>query len=164
MFGKATVWTIPRCEVLADLQQRFALQRVLFVGDRGMVSEVNLEELLRQGHDYLVGLKRRRHAKLDVWLQGLRDDAWQECPMGVNVQERHGPRPRTGGMQEVPREVLRQTAGTEADGEAGEPGQRVFVIDSDERRAYEQGKREQAMERTRLALTKLQDARGPGQT
>jgi transposase len=142
-------------EVLADLQQRFALQRVLFVGDRGMVSEVNLEELLRQGHDYLVGLKRRRHAKLDVWLQGLRDDAWQECPMGVNVQERHGPRPRTR-VQEVPREVLRQTAGTEADGEAGEPGQRVFVIDSDERRAYEQGKREQAMERTRLALTKLQ--------
>lgn len=143
-------------EVLADLRQRFTLQRVLFVGDRGMVSEVNLEELLRQGHDYLVGLKRRRHARLDVWLQGLRDDAWQECPMGVNVQERHGPRPRTR-VQEVPREVLRQTAGSETGG-AGEEeaGQRVFVIDSDERRAYEQGKREQSMERTRLALTKLQ--------
>jgi transposase len=139
-------------EVLADLRQRFALQRVLFVGDRGMVSEVNLEELLRQGHDYLVGLKRRRHAQLDEWLQALRDDAWQECPMGVNVQERQGPRPRTR-VQEVPREVLRQTAGTAADDEAG---QRVFVIDSDERRAYEQGKREQSMERARQALTKLQ--------
>ena len=60
-------------------------------------------------------------------------------------------RGRAARVQEVPREVLRQTAGSETGG-AGEEeaGQRVFVIDSDERRAYEQGKREQSMERTRL--------------
>lgn len=140
-------------EVLVDLRQRFDLKRVLFVGDRGMVSEANIEALLREGHGYLVGLQRRRNAQLEVWLQGLATAGWQDCPMGVNVQELEGQRPRTR-VQEVPREVLRQTADTESGGASAE---RVFVIDSDERRAYEQAKRTQAMERTRQKLTKLQE-------
>jgi transposase len=39
---------------------------------------------------------------------------------------------------------------------SGEAGKRVFVIDSDERRAYEQRMRERSMEKTRLRLQKLQ--------
>ncbi len=39
---------------------------------------------------------------------------------------------------------------------SGIEGQRVFVIDSDERREYERGKREQAMERTRVKLAAVQ--------
>jgi transposase len=39
---------------------------------------------------------------------------------------------------------------------SGEEGKRVFVIDSDERREYERGKREQAMERTRIKLAAVQ--------
>ena len=50
-------------EVIEDLQTRFSFTRVLFVGDRGMVSEDNLEALKREGHGYLVGLKRRRNAE-----------------------------------------------------------------------------------------------------
>src|SRR5262249_29484635 len=37
-------------EVLRDLKQRFDFQRVVFVGDRGMVSEDNLDQVLHQGH------------------------------------------------------------------------------------------------------------------
>ena len=60
--------------------------------------------------------------------------------MGINVRERHTDPPRTR-VQEI-------------DNVSDE--QRVFVIDSDERRAYEQAKRLQAMERTRQRLEKLQ--------
>ena len=52
-------------DVVRDLRSRFAFERVVFVGDRGMVSEANLDALERDGHGYLVGIKRRRNAELD---------------------------------------------------------------------------------------------------
>jgi transposase len=125
-------------EAVQDLTRRFCFGRIVFVGDRGMVSEDNLAALQERGHGYLVGLKRRRNPRLDAWLQVLDDTKWVECPMGINAQESHSP-PRTR-VQEVA---------------SDDPRQRVFVIDSDERRAYEQGKREQAMERTRVKLESL---------
>jgi transposase len=126
--------------VIQDLMTRFQFARIIFVGDRGMVSEDNLEAIRRDGHGYLVGLKRRRNAQLDAWLQTLDDTKWVDCPMGITVRERKTNPPRTR-VQEVA---------------SGTPDQRVFVIDSDERRQYEQGKRQQAMERTRLKLEKVQ--------
>jgi transposase len=126
--------------VIQDLMTRFQFGRIIFVGDRGMVSEDNLEALRRDGHGYLVGLKRRRNAQLDAWLQTLDDTKWLDCPMGITVREQKTNRPRTR-VQEVA---------------SGDAQQRVFVIDSDERRQYEQGKRQQAMERTRVRLDKVQ--------
>jgi transposase len=110
-------------------------KRVLFVGDRGMVSEDNLETLSEQGHGYLVGLKRRRNAELDGWLQKIDESKWRDCPGGSTASEKKNP-PRTR-VQEI---------------ETGDEQRRVFVIDSEERRAYEQGKRTQAMERVRVKL------------
>ena len=127
-------------EVVRDLMTRFQFGRIIFVGDRGMVSDDNLEALRRDHHGYLVGLKRRRNAQLDGWLQSLDDSKWLDCPMGITARERKTNPPRTR-VQEVT---------------SGDSRERVFVIDSDERRQYEQGKREQAMERTRLKLAKVQ--------
>jgi transposase len=127
-------------EVVRDLTTRFQIGRIIFVGDRGMVSDDNLEALRRDHHGYLVGLKRRRNAQLDGWLQSLDDSKWLDCPMGITAREKKTNPPRTR-VQEVA---------------SGDANQRVFVIDSDERRQYEQGKREQAMERTRLKLAKVQ--------
>ena len=126
-------------EVVRDLVERFAFRRVLFVGDRGMVSEGNLAALQADGHGYLVGLRRRRHSQVDAWLQQVDESRWVDCPMGISARERKYP--------------LR-TRGQEVSGP--DSPQRVFVIDSDERRQYEQAKREQAMERTRVRLAKLQ--------
>jgi transposase len=127
-------------EVLRDLKQRFDFQRVVFVGDRGMVSEDNLDEVLEQGHGYLVGVRRRQNPELSGWLEKLRPRRWLDCPVGITASEQESP-PRTR-VQEI------------ATGAAD--GQRVFVIDSDERRAYEQRMRGRAMEKTRLLLEKLQ--------
>jgi transposase len=132
-------------EAVRDLTARFAIRRVIFVGDRGMVSEENLDELLRNGHGYVVGLRRRRNAQVDTWLQQVDETKWQDCPGGINARERKQPL-RTRG-QEV---------------STGEEQQRVFVIDSEERRQYEQAKRQQAMARTRERLEQVQErvARG----
>jgi transposase len=40
-------------KVLQDLQARFGLRRVVFVGDRGMVTSGNLELLRANGQGYL---------------------------------------------------------------------------------------------------------------
>lgn len=122
-------------EVIADLQTRFTFGRILFVGDRGMVSEDNLEAIVGKGHGYLVGLKRRRNAELDGWLHKVDESKWRDCPVGIAASERKIP-PRTR-VQEI---------------DTTDEQRRVFVIDSDERRAYEQAKRTQAMERTREKL------------
>ena len=133
-------------EVVGDLTTRFAFARIVFVGDRGMVSAANLEALTQDSHGYLVGLKRRRNAQVDAWLQRIDEAAWLDCPGGITAREKKQNPPRTR-VQEVKTE---------------DEAQRVFVIDSDERRQYEVSKRMQAMERTRVKLQRLQQrvARG----
>ena len=126
-------------DVISNLRKRFEFGRIVFVGDRGMVTDENLESITKDQNGFLVGIKRRRNPKLDAWLHAVDESKWIDCPGGVNARERKTNPLRTRA-QEVP---------------SGDPAVRVIVIDSDERRAYEQGKREQAMERAREKLEKL---------
>jgi len=52
---KATV-----VKTIDDLKKRFKLKRVIFVADRGMVSQANLNYIKEQGFSYIVTLKKRR--------------------------------------------------------------------------------------------------------
>jgi transposase len=133
-------------EVISDLRKRFEFGRIVFVGDRGMVTDENIESITKDQHGFLVGIKRRRNPELDGWLDAVEDTKWIDCPGGINARERKTDPLRTRA-QEVP---------------SGNPEMRVIVIDSDERRGYEQAKREQAMERARQKLEKLKErvARG----
>jgi transposase len=126
-------------EVIGDLGKRFEFKRLIFVGDRGMVTEENIASITKDQHGFVVGLKRRRNAELDGWLDRIDEAKWTRCPGGINAQERKTDPPRTRA-QEVT---------------SGDPDIRVIIVDSDERRAYEQAKREQAMERARQKLEKL---------
>jgi transposase len=128
-------------EVITDLRKRFEFGRVVFVGDRGMVTDENIGSITKDHHGFLVGIKRRRNPRLDAWLAAVDDTKWIDCPGGINAQERKTHPLRTRA-QEVP---------------SGDPAMRVIVIDSDERRGYEQTKREQAMERARQKLEKLRE-------
>src|SRR5215510_12968221 len=124
--------------VLKDLQERFGLGRVIFVGDRGMVTIQNLALLRQRGQGYLVGLKRRRNEQVDRYIQAAAQGPWQDCPVGITAMER----------EKVPRTMVTEVAGEES-------GVRVFVVQSEERLAYERAMREAAMEKTRHALEKL---------
>ena len=125
-------------EVIRDLRERFEFARVVFVGDRGMVKEQNLQHFTEQGQGYLVGVKRRRNANMAKWLDAVEEAKWIDCPAGLSASEKSDP-PRTR-VQEVP---------------SGREGMRVFVIDSDERRQYEESMRSRSMDRVREKLEKL---------
>jgi transposase len=125
-------------EVIRELRERFEFARVVFVGDRGMVTQENLQHLLEGGQGYLVGVKRRGNAQIARWLDGLDETKWMDCPVGISSAEKTDP-PRTR-VQEVP---------------SGKEGMRVFVIDSDERRQYEESMRGRSMDRVREKLEKL---------
>jgi len=126
-------------EVMADLRQRFGLRRVVFVGDRGMVTLKNVEQLRQAEQGYLVGLQRRNRKDIPHYIeQAVARGNWQECPVGITASEKSSV-PRTQ-VQEVP---------------GKEPGVRVFVVHSEEREQYERGLREQSMERTRKELEGL---------
>ena len=124
--------------VLKDIQERFGLQRVVFVGDRGMVTLDNVELLRSQEQGYLLGLNRRRRPEILRYLQRA-TGPWLQCPAGVTASEK----------AEVPKTRVQEVASDKSD-------VRVFVVHSDERLAYEQGEREKAMERVRAELEALE--------
>ncbi len=128
-------------EVIKDLTQRFAFRRVVFVGDRGMVTEKNLAVLQEADGDwgFLLGMTRRQNPEAETLIDGVVEDHWLDCPSGINGQQAKV-KQRTRVQ-----EVSCQRAGV-----------RVFVVDSEERRGYEQRQRENAMQRVRLSLEKLQ--------
>ena len=125
-------------QVVADLGQRFGLGRVVFVGDRGMVSAKNLKDLDGDGHGYLVGLRRRNNPRVNQWLLKMDEQAWIDCPGGINARERTEP------LRSRVQEIV-----------TGDEAQRVFVIHSDERKAYEEAQRNKSMQRTLEKLQKL---------
>jgi len=127
-------------EVVQDLNRRFELDRVVFVGDRGMVTLRNVEELRKLEQGYLVGLQRRNRKDIFEYLQQAeaRQD-WQECPAGIAASEK----------TVVPQTRVVEVAGKDA-------GVRVFVLHSQERELYERSLRELSMERARQELQALQ--------
>lgn len=125
-------------DVVIDLERRFGLKRIVFVGDRGMVTSRNLDNLRRSGHGYIVGRNRRRSGEVFDYIQSA-TGPWIECPVGITAREK-STAPKT-----LVQEVTSQ-----------EPGVRVFVVHSEERLAFERTQRIKAMGRVRTRLEKLE--------
>jgi len=127
--------TVP--QVLKDLEERFGLRRVVFVGDRGMVTSDNIALLRARKQGYVVGLNRRRREKVYRYIERA-TGPWRECPLGIAAREKANP-PRAY-VQEIP---------------SDEGGVRIFVVKSEEREGYERTQRLKAMERVRARLEAL---------
>lgn len=135
-------------EVVADLTKRFRFGRLVFVGDRGMVTKKNLQQLVaEESHGFLVGMTRRRNPEAETLIDRVDESKWIDSPMGINAREKKNDPPRTR-VQEV---------------KCDRAGVRVFVVDSDERRAYEERQRSKAMRRVLEALKKVQTRVTKGQ-
>src|SRR6266700_224983 len=128
--------TVP--DVLHDLEQRLGLKRIVFVGDRGMVTSQNLEDLRGGGHGYIVGRNRRRSGEVLDYIQSA-TGPWIECPAGITAREK----------ATAPKTFVQEVA-------ANKPGVRVFVVHSEERLAFELTQRIKAMGRVRTRLEKLE--------
>ena len=75
--------TVP--EVLKGLRERFGLQRVIFVGDRGMVSGANLQALEGAGYEYIIGLRKRAGKQCWEALQQVGEEDWQQMDAGLRL-------------------------------------------------------------------------------
>ena len=117
-------------DVLRDLEKRFGLNRVMVVGDRGMVSPFNLDFLSGTPFRYLLGIPGRRCEEAATALNALDDQTWEGVDEGNRVQEANL---------------------SLSEAESG----RYFVIESQERKAYEEAMRKRSMERARQALEKV---------
>jgi transposase len=124
--------------VLKDIQDRFGLRRIVFVGDRGMVTSDNINLLRSRAQGYVVGLNRRRRPEALRYAERA-TGAWMECPVGIVASEKADP----------PRTLVQEVA-------SDKHGVRVFVCHSDERMAYERGEREKSMQRVRQELEALE--------
>lgn len=130
-------------EVIDDLAKRFNFRRVVFVGDRGMVTERNLKTIQDADGEwgFLLGMTRRKNPEAETLIDRVEEDKWIECEVGINANEKkEEDRPRTR-VQEV---------------KCDRQGVRAFVVDSDERREYEERMREKAMKKVRTGLEKVQ--------
>ncbi len=116
--------------VLKDLEKRFGLNRVMVVGDRGMVSPANLEFLSGTPFRYLLGIPGRRCEEAAAVLDALDDQKWERVDEGNCVQQVHLSLP-------------------------GAASGRYFVIESQERKVYEQAMRKRSMAQARQALEKV---------
>src|SRR6266849_1829224 len=135
-------------DVVKDLTQRFQFRRAVFVGDRGMVTEKNLDVLQTTdgAWGFLLGMTRRQNPEAEALIDRVVEDRWLDCPSGINGQE--ATEKQRTRVQEVSCE---------------REGVRVLVVESDERRAYEQRQRAKAMARVRVGLEKLQTRVSKGQ-
>ena len=124
-------------QVLRDLDQRFGLRRVVFVGDRGMVTSDNIDLLRSRKQGYIVGLNRRRRPEVLRYIERA-TGPWLECPPGIAASEQAQP----------PKTLVQEVASDKA-------GVRIFVVHSDERMDYERTEREKSMGRVREQLEKL---------
>jgi transposase len=127
--------TVPK--VLEDLQKRFGLGRVIFVGDRGMMTSANLDRLRLQGQGYVLGLNRRRRKEVVGYIERA-TGPWSECTGSIASRE------KTVALKTRVQEV-----------ESDELGVRVFVVHSQEREDYERAQRQRAMQRVKQQLEGL---------
>jgi len=124
--------------ILTELESRFGLRRVVFVGDRGMVTSDNIALLRAHGQGYLVGLNRRRREEIFDYIETA-TGPWTECPVGIAASEQAAP----------PKSFVQEVA-------SKRPGVRIFVVKSEERLTYEQAERLKAMGRVRAELERLE--------
>lgn len=125
-------------DVVEDVRKRFCVGRMIWVGDRGMLTTDNVSLLKERGEGYLMGLVRRRREDIIGYIDAVRGPG-VECKTGITQSE----------QVNAPKTTAWEVKGKEE-------GMRVFVVHSEERHAYERAMREMCMERVKKELEALQ--------
>ena len=76
-------------EVVEELKKTYNIEETTFVGDRGMISKLNLDKIKGEGFDYIMGVKHRQSEIMAMFFsQG--ELKWEDCDNfnGLKIQER----------------------------------------------------------------------------
>ncbi len=79
-------------DVVTDLKLRYHIEETIFVGDRGMITKMNLHTIQNKGFDYIMGVKFRQDEMLEIMLKtgGISDHDY-ENHRGLRIQEKRIP-------------------------------------------------------------------------
>jgi hypothetical protein len=115
--------------VLGDLQGRFGVGRIALVADRGLISEDNLGDIATAGFDHVIATRLHRDPAVAAVLEAAADTTtdWQPVVDGRSACE------------------------------VDHDGRRHVVVDSPKRRARDDRRREEILERTENQLIALSE-------
>lgn len=54
-------------EVVGSLKKEYNIQETVFVGDRGMITKLNLQEILDKNYDYIMGVKQKQEEQAQIF-------------------------------------------------------------------------------------------------
>jgi transposase len=76
-------------EVVEELKKTYNLKETTFVGDRGMISKLNLDKIQGEGFDYIMGVKHRQ-SEIMAMLFSQGELKWEDYEKykGLKIQER----------------------------------------------------------------------------
>jgi len=76
-------------DVVTDLKLSYHIEETIFVGDRGMITKLNLHTIQEKGFDYIMGVKFRQDEMLEVLFKsGDLSDQDYENHRGLRIQEK----------------------------------------------------------------------------
>ncbi len=76
-------------EVVSNLKSEYNIDETVFVGDRGMITKLNLDMILGQGFDYIMGVKTRQDEICQmIFLEGDKDKEHYEEYKGLKIREK----------------------------------------------------------------------------
>jgi transposase len=76
-------------EVVEELKKTYNIEETTFVGDRGMISKLNLDKIKGEGFDYIMGVKHRQ-SEIMAMLFSQGELKWEDYDKynGLKIQER----------------------------------------------------------------------------
>jgi transposase len=75
-------------EVVKQLKSEYNIEDTTFVGDRGMITKLNLTRLEGEGFDYIMGVKHRQDEICNMLLCEQVDEADHQLYKGLKIRER----------------------------------------------------------------------------
>ena len=72
-------------DIVKKLKKKFAVRRFIFVGDRGLFSKDQLEEIKKEGEEYIVGMKLGLFKSREREFYNL--DKYEEVAEGFKIHE-----------------------------------------------------------------------------
>jgi len=66
-------------EIVSSLKSEYNIEETIFVGDRGMITKLNLDMIIAQGFDYIMGVKVRQDEICNMlFSEGYADEYYEE--------------------------------------------------------------------------------------
>ena len=74
-------------EVAKQLKEQYNIEETVFVGDRGMITKLNLERLISNGYDYIMGVKTKQDEIVEMIMSGENSQVEFKTTMRYDMRE-----------------------------------------------------------------------------